>query len=179
MIPVAQLGWMAGILDLKGRVLYKNNQRRAPGSRQMVLAVDSTQLSIIKALAQMTGTNPELKKIQPGKEGGWWRKGCDEHCDNAHIHVSPAGEGDFPASARWTITGTGMAIVMHNVLPFLRSDHGFPDIMAEALGQAKVNGRGSPATMTSIRRLVDLGWELPEALKTSMERKLENEVEAA
>jgi hypothetical protein len=178
MIPAPQLGWMAGILDLKGRVLYKNNQRRAPGSRQMVLAVDSTQITIIRELARMTGTHPELKKVQEGKEG-WWRKSCEQHCDTAHVHVTPGGPGDFPASARWTITGTGMVIVMHNVLPFMRSDHGFPEIMEEAMDQAKINGRGSPATLNSIRRLMGLGWELPEELKTSMERKLENEEAAA
>lgn len=178
MIPVAQLGWMGGILDLKGRVLYKNNQSRAPGSRQMVLAVESTSMPIIRELARMTGTNPELKRIDPNR-AGWLRKGCQEHCDSAHIHVTGVDGKEFPASARWTITGTGMAIVVHNVLPFLRSDHGFPEIMEEAIAQAKITGRGSPATITSIRRLIDLGWELPEALKTSMERRLENEVPAA
>lgn len=163
-LPVSQLGWMAGILDIKGRIQYKNNQQRK--TRQIVLAVESSEHVIVRELARMTGSNPEFKKID--NSSGWYRRGCTEHCENAHIHV----EGqEFPTTMRWTSTGSSMAIVLHNVMSFIRNDRGFTEAMDMAMGQAKLDGRGSPAALQGIKRLQDLGWDIPTLLMSGVERE--------
>jgi hypothetical protein len=157
-LPVSQLGWMAGVLDVKGRIQYKNNQRRA--TRQIVLAVESTEHAIVKELSRMTGTNPEHKKID--NKSGWYRRGCEEHCDEPHIHVMG---GEFPSTMRWTITGSSMVVVLDNVEPFLTNDRGFMEAKFEAIDQAVLNGRGGAAAQAGLRRLYDLGWDIPSQLR--------------
>ena len=163
-LPVSQLGWMAGILDLKGKILRKNNKLRR--TQQIVLCVDSSQITVIRELSRMTGTNPELKNNSNPRPSGWYRRGCLEHCEDAHIHV----DSDWTqATARWTVTGASMAVVLSNVLPYIRNDAGFTEAHDEALSNAALDGRGATATMAAIRRLHELGWDVPAALEPQLE----------
>lgn len=173
-LPVSQLGWMAGILDLRGKILRKANKLRR--TQQIVLAVDSKQMAVIRELSRMTGTRPEPKRNN-NRERGWYRRGCLEHCEDAHIHV---GDGDWVENiARWTVTGSSMAIVLHNVTPFLHGDNGLAEALEEALEQAAMNGRGSGATLQGIRRLQELGWDLPSVLEMQMEQEPVKELDRA
>lgn len=158
-IPVAQLGWMAGIIDLRGKIVAKENKTRK--SQQITLYVESAQVPVIKRLALMTGSNPEFKTAGP-REGGWWRRGCDEHCPDQHIHVA---RNDFPDTMRWTVTGAALGIVIHNLEPFLVQDKGFTQAKQLALGQLVLQGRGAKAVVDSLRRLESLGWDFPEHVK--------------
>lgn len=161
-IPVNQLGWMAGILDMKGIIVRKKNQsRRTP---QLVLVVESKHREVIKRLGEMTGTSTELQKPQDVKQ--WMRKGCTDHCPEAHFHVHDMIGKDqeslyLPPIARWTITGAGMAVVLHNVLPFCVSAKNFTEVMAEALENTPLTNQGSGAVLKSLRRLDEIGWDLP------------------
>ena len=159
-IPVAQLGWMAGIIDMRGKIVAKQNKnRRQP---QMVLYVQSKQFPVIQRLAAMTGTNPEHKIIEVEDGDGWWRKGCVEHCPEAHTHVD---RGQFPDTMRWTVTGTPMGVVLYNLGPFLTQLDKFAFARDTCFRDMVLRGRGAKATVDALRRLESLGWDFPEFVK--------------
>lgn len=152
-LPVAQMAWMAGVIDLKGKILYKNNKQRA--TRQIVLFVESKEIAIIREMGRMIGTNPEMMRVPEKAE--FWRKPCVDHCPDQHCHVDKS----FPQVARWSITGAAAAVVLLNLAPYLRVDKGFDAVIIEVLKQVTLTGQGSGATIASLRRLKNLGWELP------------------
>lgn len=158
-IPVAQLGWMAGIVDLRGKITEKANRLRK--TQQITLYVESAQLPVIKRLALMTGTNPE-HKTAGSAEDGWWRRNCEEHCPDQHVHVV---RSEFPDTMRWTVTGAALGIVLHNLEPFLVQDKGFTRAKEMALRDLTLRGRGAKAVVDSLRRLESLGWDFPENVK--------------
>lgn len=164
MIPAPQLGWMAGVIDFKGRLVRKNNHlRRTP---QIVLVVETKEYSIVRGLARLTGTSPEMMKAQALKE--WMRTGCSEHCPEPHIHVTRDGLM-MPAVARWTVTGAAMNVVLHNVSPYLVTDRGYIQAMAEVYANTRLVGQGATAVLNSLQRLKDLGWEMPEQFAEGMQ----------
>lgn len=157
-IPVHQLGWMAGVIDLKGSIVRKNNKKRA--TPQIVLMVETRHFFVIRELSRMTGTQPELQHEKHLKE--FMRRGCIEHCPEQHVHSNIS---TMPAIARWTVSGVAMAIVLYNLMPFLRSnDKGFEEAMQEAFHNLVMVGQGRPAIASAIQRLTDLGWDIPEAV---------------
>lgn len=157
-IDVPQLAWMAGIIDYKGKVTYKNNKTRAGDRQQVTLYVESVQKPIIDKLASLTGTNPELKNKRD-RFDGWYRKGCDEHCPDKHVHVAGT---DFAPAARWTLSGAAMAVVLTALKPYMIQDKGFSEAIDYAFGNMVLFGQGANMTVISLRRLHGLGWELPE-----------------
>lgn len=158
-IPVAQLGWMAGIIDLRGKIVAKQNKmRRTP---QMVLYVQSRHFPVVQRLAAMTGTNPEHKIVEGDTGTGWWRRGCTEHCPEAHTHVE---RPQFPDTMRWTVTGAPMGVVLHNLAPFLTQGDRFTVAREACLRDMVLRGRGAKATVDALRRLEALGWDFPEDL---------------
>ena len=120
-IPMYQLGWMAGILDMKGVIIGKKNKQRA--TPQLVLMVETKQVEVIRGLSAMTGTSPDFQPAKDVEE--WMRRGCVDHCPEKHVHVGHDYPKQMPATARWTVTGAAMAVVLHNVLPFVRNDQWF------------------------------------------------------
>jgi len=154
MIPPEKLAWMAAILDMQGRVNRKNNQSRA--TPQLVLRVDSSHLSVIAELCRLTGHEVEPRPELPGRE--WDKKGCVEHCGEAHIHCEM---GSQPSVSRWTITGAAMAMVLHNVIPYMVTDRGLTDVMNEAMENLVTTGQGAHAVKRSVLRLAELGWDVP------------------
>jgi hypothetical protein len=158
-IEVAQLAWMAGVVDLKGKITYKKNKTRAT-TKQVTLYVESVQKPIVDKLARATGTSPELKTRRPRWEG-WYRKGCEEHCPEQHIHVAGS---DFLPAARWTLSGAAMAVVLTNLKPYIVQDKGFSEAVEYAFGNMVLYGQGAGMTVTALRRLHALGWELPDLI---------------
>lgn len=163
MIPIHDLGWMAGVIDLKGRILVKQNKMRK--TRQIVLAVESAERPVIKRLARMTGTNPEYMAQRPLKD--WMRRGCNDHCPEAHIHIHD--EREMPPMSRWTITGAGAATVLTTLLPFLATDRGWEDLIKEVLDNTPLTGQGATAVLGSLNRLRELGWDLPEKFEAALD----------
>lgn len=153
-LPASQLGWVAGVLDLRGKILRKQNQQRA--TPQIVIVVESSSVPVIRALSRLTGTAPDFRN-QEELPHEWARRGCEEHCPDKHIHVSP----NLPLTAKWTVTGAAAAVVLFNVLPFLMSDKGWDETFQECLDNVKLTGQGSGAVRKTLRRLEDLGWDLP------------------
>ena len=95
-IAATTLAWMAGIFDLKALVITKHNNRRA--TPQLVLSVQSTNLGVIDRLAQLTGTAPEARER---RIKDWMRKGCVEHCPQAHVHSFMQGN-EMPMAATYS-----------------------------------------------------------------------------
>lgn len=82
-ISKSDLGWVAGIIDLKVMIVRKNNKRRK--TPQIVLLVDCKEDRVVRRLARLTGTAPEAHSQHPLKP--FMRRGCKEHCKEPHIHV--------------------------------------------------------------------------------------------
>lgn len=154
-LPIAKLGWVAGVLDLKGKITNKNNQARA--TPQRVLYVESKELAVIRRLAELTGTNPEKTKERGIRD--FMRRACSEHCPDHHIHTAV----QLPSLLRWTITGAGLVVVISNTLPYMFSDDRkflLQSAMVDSMQDTTLTGQGSGATKAALRRLKGLGWDL-------------------
>ena len=157
MISQVDLAWMAGIIDLKGRLTYKNNKTRA--TRQITLTVDSKEILVVKRMCALTGTKPEVRSTSPVSD--YLKRGCAEHCPEAHVH----NEGGFVVgSTRWTVTGTSMVVVLDAIEPFVTVDRGYGEAIEEVMKSPTLVGRGSTAVIGSLTRLYELGWTLREPL---------------
>jgi hypothetical protein len=156
-IPVTKLGWLAGVVDLKGRLVYKANSTRA--TPQVVLMVESKEHAIIKQLCSLTGTQVEQRTERPLKD--FMRRGCAEHCPEAHVHLVNE-DATMPPISRWTVTGASMVVVLYNLLPFLTIDRGYVEAMKTAIESTALIGQGSGAVLKSLKRLYLLGWDMPE-----------------
>lgn len=158
-IDVPQLAWMAGIIDLRGKVVYKNNPNRS--SSQCTLYIESINMNVIEKLCQLTGSSVE-KKNRAGKVEsveGWYRKSCEQHCPEQHVHVAGF---DAITSARWTVSGAGLIVVGEQIMPYLVSPTMIQEVVAYAREHLVVYGRGAAASVTALRRLDALGWKTPQ-----------------
>jgi hypothetical protein len=162
-ISMTSLGWMAGIIDLKGRIHYKTNQQR--NTIQAVLTVDSKDAAIVRQLGLLTGTKPEWKNAKT--LSNFIRRGCSEHCPEAHVHVA---DREWVAEiSRWTITGAGLVVVLDNLLPFLVIDKGYREAIDQIQKVTAYSGRGSGAVYATLARLKGLGWDLPPVYELALQ----------
>ena len=158
-LSVADKAWVAGVFDLKLLVIRKNNKTRA--TPQLVLAVETKNEEIVRGLSALTGTRPEVQRAKDTP--GFMRKGCDEHCPHPHVHVNDRGYAwSMPAVARWTITGAAAAVVLFNLLPYMRRPRNLPELMDEMFDYTRLHGQGWGATRASLQRLMKLGWAMPK-----------------
>lgn len=153
-----QLGWMGGIIDMKGRTREQTSlMRRHP---QCILVVETGQLPVVQRLARLTGTRPTITQGRPLSKS--LRRGCSEHCPEPHEHFTPT----LPTIGRWYISGAAAAVVLEALLeepnPYLTVD---VTERIEFLGKIKetipADGRGRHAVNKSIERMRKLGWEIP------------------
>jgi hypothetical protein len=165
MLSPATLGWMAGIIDLKGKIYQKKNAQRA--TPQTVLMVESRYPGIIRKLGALVGTSPEYMASKPLKE--FMRRACTEHCLEPHIHVND--DRIMPMVSRWTCTGIVCAIVLDTLEPLLVEDKGFREYKLEILAGTPMEGQGATAVMAAINRMVTLGWPMPEQISRVLERR--------
>lgn len=159
-ITIAQKAWMAGILEIRGRIRFTNGEGRK--TNQLVLQVRSTQTAVIKRMCELTGTNigtQEERQIQITN-----RRPCTKHCEEPHSHYSNV----IGEAAVWAISGVGAAIVLHNLLPYFIEENagGLNAVTANVLNDLPHEGRGRSAVDQTIIRLRGLGWEIPEAAMT-------------
>src|SRR5690242_11339214 len=108
MISEAEFGWAAGVLDFQGHVVKKNNGMRAAGSVQVTVYVETSVLPITRRLGELTGGSPEAMK-NTLRSPDLLRRGCAEHCPEAHVHVAYEG-GQMPPQSRWTVNGASAAV---------------------------------------------------------------------
>lgn len=162
---------VAMTLDMRGRVLTKNNKQRAEGSIQICLQVQTKHSEIAQWLAMMTGTEPrerEQSKISPEV----MRRSCVQHCPEAHVHVDTLAA--LPLITTWTVSGVAAAIVLWNVRKYMvTSREPWDWVMEQAFRQMKLRGPGSSSTRQVVQRLSALGWNIPPALRQFVPRELE------
>lgn len=165
-----ELGWFAGIIDAKGHVTYKNNKTR--NSVQVVMYVQSKNIAIIQRLNQLTGTSPDLQEPKPIRD--FMRKMCTEHCPEKHIHIHINDNKYYnkdalmPSTARWTVTGASMAVIIWNLLPYLADKKDYESLIEFVFKNTTMVGQGSGMVLQGIRRLQLLGWRLPEMFIIAM-----------
>lgn len=162
-------GWIAGTLDLKGVVVRKNNKgRKTP---QIVLLVETKERSVVKRLAKYTGTDPAQQTQRKIKEE-WSRRGCVEHCPAQHVHIQ---EVSMPPISRWQVTGSSLAVVVYNVMPYLTDcdkTRKMRDAMEEIGSTITLEGQGRAAIDAAIKRLTNLGWDIPSYLLAEPQEEL-------
>lgn len=164
-LPVAKLAWMAGVVDQKGRIIYKNNAQRR--TKQVVLAVQVKELEILHAMGELTGTTPEFMKARPVMD--FMRKGCADHCPEKHVHANARyASGVLPANGRWTITGGAMVVVLKNLKPYLVVDRDYDLAIEQVMRDLAFTGQGSGMIMRSLVRLKGLGWKIPDDFETQL-----------
>jgi hypothetical protein len=162
-IHISQLAWAAGVVDMKGRTRTLTAPTRT--SPMFTLMVETKHLSVARRLARLSGTRIMMSKSRKLPES--MRRGCVEHCPEAHTHTHPV----IPAIARWHVSGVGAIIVVDNLLPHLTDKRAeFAEFMHEALQWVRPagKGRGRAAIDKSIARLAALGWEvMPELTRAA------------
>ena len=169
MINEATKGWLAGIMDFQGHVLIRKNRQRAAGSEQISIYVSTSIPGIPERLCELTGTSPEEKAHNRLKEA-WLRRGCEEHCPEAHVHVR---EVNMPLNTRWSCTGAAAAIILWNVRKYMTTDHEPWDwAQAQVMSQLRLTGQGSAAIIGAAKRLHALGWDLPPVLAGTIPKAL-------
>lgn len=166
-MKTADLAWMAGILDLKGRVYVKSNQSRI--TPQVTLSVDSREPAIIRKMGAMTGTSPDMTKGRKFNE--FLRRGCTEHCPDGHVHVD--GHATVSDMGRWTVTGAAMVVVLTNLEPFLQVKRGYADWIEGINQDPGFNRQGSGMILDSLQRLLNLGWNLPVSYGVALNERLQ------
>jgi hypothetical protein len=157
-------GWMAGILDFQGHICDKANKQRA--TPQLVLYVETRIQEIPRRLGELTGTSGDAVKTHgpaPGEKEREEiiRRGCAEHCPEAHVHVLNTFD-QMPPMKKWTITGAGLAVVLHTIRPVLITTREPWDwALGTTLANARLSGQGAARAVGTIRRLHQLGWTVP------------------
>jgi hypothetical protein len=101
-IPETDLAYLAGVIDVMGRVWTRpsSNGRRLP-----LLEINAKQPDLMDWLSALTGT----EVITTSRD--YMRLGCTEHCSEQHVHATST-------SARWSITGAKATIVLSGIEPF-------------------------------------------------------------
>lgn len=153
-VSIEKLGWVAGILDLQGGTAQKTNRSRQSG-RQGILYVESKNLQVIAKLARLTGSEPEPRT--PRIKNEYIRRPCTEHCNDSHSHSD---EYEFRPRTRWCISGAGAAVVLHSVMPYMRTDRGFREFQRYLITNTPFEGQAVGVIKKQLRRLTNLGWVL-------------------
>jgi len=150
------LAWMAGVIEMKGKIRRIDNPLRK--SAHLVLQVQSRHVKQIERLCDMTGVMVRITAAKTLETAS--RRGCTEHCPEPHVHVSP----ELPQMACWAITGAGAVVVLHNLLPYLCNTEGMTNWIDEVIAMLPKSGRGFAAVRNSANRLRALGWAIPDGL---------------
>lgn len=156
-----ELGWIAGILDMKGAVVHKRNQLRK--TTQTVMIVETRHRDLVVRLSKYTGTDPAIQHERKVKEE-WARRGCVEHCPEKHNHIQTV---TLPQISRWQVTGSSLAVVVFNVMPYLTDNDRTREMiqaMEDVSSTIPLEGRGRSAIDAALHRLANLGWMIPEYL---------------
>ena len=156
-ISESDLGWLAAIMDAKGKITTKTNPTR--NTPQLVLRVCTTDKRIAERLSQLTGTSPEPHEFTRFS-GDMIRKGCKEHCPEPHIHVEEPLES-LPQGTEWRLTGLSMAIVLWNLRKYMTRYPDFAGYVGVAYRNAVTTGRGSGQVRASRETSAGTGVAYP------------------
>ncbi len=138
MIPETDLAYLAGVLDIMGRIWTRPS---SDGRRLPLLEINAKQPDLMEWLAGLTGTSV----VTTSRD--YMRLGCNEHCSEKHVHATST-------SARWSVTGAKATIILFGIEPF------------SFIRRAEVEyalGVGMLAEMRSqtVRDMKSRGWVIP------------------
>lgn len=159
-VTVADMAWMAGVIDLKAAMVRKSNKTRK--TPQFVLYVQTKNERIAQRLSALTGTAPEPHTRALAE--GFARRGCVEHCVTPHVHVNDPYPWNMPKTTRWALTGIAAAVVLANLAPFMTTYDDYAGDVAEIVRDFAADGHGSGAVRKALARLSSLGWQIPPAV---------------
>lgn len=172
MITEAQKAWMAGVLDLKGRISVKATPSRR--DKQYTWHVDSKEILVVRKLCEYTASQPEDRQQRTLSE--MFRRNCTLHCPEAHIHVEF--DWNMPRVLRWTASGGMFAILHHNLKPYMQVDRGEQETVDLILQNPTTEGRGSHIVLARAAQLQALGWELIEPYNSALSNRVTAALEA-
>ena len=78
------------------------------------------------------------------------RLGCNEHCDEAHLHV-------HSTTARWSLTGARAAVFLAAIEPYLV-------VKTADASEAVAAGLMAPRKEATVQKMYRLGWPELEAM---------------
>jgi len=156
-LTAQNLGWVAAIIDFKGKISRKATQGRV--TPLLVLRVDTTNLKVAQELSRLTGVSVQPRDARLKDE--WERRGCAEHCPEPHIHAAY----DMHQMGNWRVAGAAAAIVLYNVLPYMVTDEKMSATMEEILENTELRGRRGNSARQAVERLAALGWKLPPSIR--------------
>lgn len=170
MITDKQAGWMAGVIDMKGRIKVVHvTGRKNP---LLMLYVESVELDVIRELERLTGTNAQFREKAIPDE--WVRRNCKEHCPEPHTHVHERSP-EMKESGRWHITGVGAAIILHNLSEDIVKNDGAAQLALSIIAMTTKRGRGWHTIVETRERLRALGWKIPLELDIVVDEEEEEE----
>lgn len=132
---VGELAWCAGVIDAMG--IIRTRQMKT-GSQLGYVGVSSSKRDIMLALSEMTGTT-----VVPVHRD-YKRLGCNEHCQEPHLHV-------VSSTGRWSLTGARAAVFLSAIEPYLVIKKG-------AASDAISAGLIAPAKPATLEKMYKLGW---------------------
>lgn len=102
MIPESDLAYLAGVIDVMGRIWTRpsSNGRRLP-----LLEISANRPELMDWLSETTSTEVFTTSRD------YMRMGCAEHCAESHVH-------SVSTSTRWSVTGAKATIVLFNIEPY-------------------------------------------------------------
>lgn len=134
------LAYVAGVVDLLG--LIRVRTLPDSGTQLPVVQLHGPHMDTFSYLGELTGTKAIVTRR------AFVRAGCTQHCKEKHQHVQSV-------SARWSLTGVKATVVLWNVRPFLR-------VQTERAGEALEVGLRTRFKPATVRRMQELGWDVPE-----------------
>lgn len=108
-IEPARLGWVAGIIDLRGYLSDRPSShadRRLPTVAVTMPTTGEDPATVISWLCRHSGVEP----IRTGK--GYNSRGCDIHCPEPHRHKTNVYD-------RWIIGGAKAIVFLKAIQPYL------------------------------------------------------------
>lgn len=137
-MEVRDLAYAAALVDTLGALTLRD----VGPSQLPVVTLQGRFTEALAWLGEQTGT----KIIVLQRE--FMRSGCTHHCPEPHVHIRSS-------SGRWQISGAKATIVLHNLLPYLRTQ----DETARTLIEA---GRSIGYKGQVVQAMAAKGWDIPE-----------------
>jgi len=139
MLEAADLAYMAALVD---NLAVLKTRRVGEADLPSVVLTTTRSGAAVRFLATSTGSKvTEIVRA-------YNRKGCVDHCTQAHLHIDTTGH-------RWQVTGAKATIVLHNLLPYMRVQ---TDSARKLIHAGQTIGYKGQVVVA----MRDLGWEIPD-----------------
>jgi hypothetical protein len=134
-ITESDIAWSAGMFDTIGCV---GARKLDTGTIVIMASISSPHIHLVQTMADLTGVSV-VTVVR-----NYSRKGCAEHCEEQHDHVTSV-------TGRWQLVGIRARIFLTAIAPHLRIKQ---DQVEEALNVAAA----MPFKPATVRKMLNLGW---------------------